>query len=119
MLHDPSRYEPPAPAEPILLCGFDKTVLRTLAEQVAAVAAHPIHVHKTELWRRLNDMDPVRPLVWIQLNHGLDGPIKQAHSEATDRPPTRFSSLPARNRSKKATLICGTVARSPATTTSK
>ena len=39
MLHDPSHYEPPAPAEPILLGDADKTVLRTLAEEVATIAA--------------------------------------------------------------------------------
>jgi hypothetical protein len=65
MLHDPSHYEPPAPAEPILLCDADKTVLRKLAEQVAAIAADPIHRHKAEWWQRLNDMQSVRPMVWI------------------------------------------------------
>ena len=43
----------------------DKTILRKLAEQVAAVAAKPIHRQKAELWRRLNDRDSVRPMVWI------------------------------------------------------
>ena len=65
MLHDPSHYEPPAPAEPILLGDGDKTALRKLAEQVAAIAASPIHQQKAKLWRRLNDMDSVRPMVWI------------------------------------------------------
>ena len=51
MLHDPSHYEPPAPAEPILLCDSDKATLRKLAEEVAAVAAKPIHRSKAELWR--------------------------------------------------------------------
>ena len=65
MLHDPSHYETPAPAEPILLCDADQTVLRKLAEQVAVIAALPIHAETAELWRRLNDMDSVRPMVWI------------------------------------------------------
>ncbi len=65
MLHDPSHYEPPAPAEPIALCDTDKTVLRKLAEELAAIAALPVHRQKAELWRRLNEMDSVRPMVWI------------------------------------------------------
>lgn len=65
MLHDPSHYEPPAPAEPILLCDSDKSVLRRLAEELAAIAALPVHREKAELWRRLNEMDAVRPMVWI------------------------------------------------------
>ena len=65
MLHDPSHYEPLAPAEPILLCESDKTILRRLAEEVAAIAAEPGHRQKAELWRRLNDLDSLRPMVWI------------------------------------------------------
>jgi hypothetical protein len=65
MLHDPSHYEPPALAEPIVLAESEKTTLRRLAEQVAAIAAEPVHRRKAELWRRLNDMDSVRPMVWI------------------------------------------------------
>ena len=65
MLHDPSHYEPPAPAEPIVLAESDKTILRRLAEEVAAVAADPVHRQKAELWRRLNDRNSVRPMVWI------------------------------------------------------
>jgi hypothetical protein len=65
MLHDPSHYEPLAPAEPIRLCESDKTVLRRLAEEVAAIAGEPGHHQKAELWRRLNDLDSLRPMVWI------------------------------------------------------
>jgi hypothetical protein len=65
MLHDPSHYEPPAPAEPILISDADKTVLRTLAEETAAIAALPVQKEKAELWRRLNDRQSVRPMVWI------------------------------------------------------
>ena len=65
MLHDPSHYEPPAPAEPIVLCEADKTVLRKLAAEVAAIAALPVQREKAELWRRLNDREAGRPMVWI------------------------------------------------------
>jgi hypothetical protein len=43
----------------------DRDVLRRLAEEQAEVAALPVHKEKTELWRRLNDLEPVRPMVWI------------------------------------------------------
>jgi hypothetical protein len=65
VLHDPSHYEPPAPAEPILLCESDQTVLRKLATQVATAAADPVNARRERLWQRLNDMDAVRPMVWI------------------------------------------------------
>ena len=65
MLHDPSHYEPLVSAEPIVLADSDKTILRKLAEELAAIAALPIHREKAELWRRLNDGQSVRPMVWI------------------------------------------------------
>jgi hypothetical protein len=43
----------------------DRKVLRGLAAQVAEIAALPIHAQKADLWRRLNDLEPVRPMVWI------------------------------------------------------
>ncbi len=43
----------------------DIDVLRRLAEQQAEIAMLPVHQEKAELWRRLNDLEPVRPLVWI------------------------------------------------------
>ena len=43
----------------------DRDVLRRLAEEQARIAALPIHGEKAELWRRLNDLEPVRPMVWI------------------------------------------------------
>ena len=38
-----------------------RTVLRECAKQTAEIAALPIHKEKAELWRRLNDLEPVRP----------------------------------------------------------
>jgi hypothetical protein len=43
----------------------DRDVLRRLAEAQAQIAALPVHLEKAELWRRLNQLEPVRPLVWI------------------------------------------------------
>jgi len=43
----------------------DRSILRRLAEKVAEIASLPIHTEKAELWRRLNDLEQVRPLVWI------------------------------------------------------
>jgi hypothetical protein len=43
----------------------DRDVLRRLGEARADIAALPIHREKAELWRRLNDLEPVRPMVWI------------------------------------------------------
>ncbi len=43
----------------------DKDVLRRLVEEQAEIAVLPVHKEKAELWRRLNDLEPVRPMVWI------------------------------------------------------
>ncbi len=43
----------------------DRDILRTLAGQVAEIAALPVHREKAELWRRLNRKEAVRPMVWI------------------------------------------------------
>ena len=43
----------------------DREILRGLAEQQAGIAALPVHREKAELWRRLNQLEPTRPLVWI------------------------------------------------------
>jgi hypothetical protein len=43
----------------------DKSILRSLAEKVAAIAALPVHKEKAELWTQLNDLRNPRPLVWI------------------------------------------------------
>jgi hypothetical protein len=50
---------------PLTITTHDRDILRRLAEQQAEIAALPIHREKAELWRRLNDRQPVRPMVWI------------------------------------------------------
>ncbi len=64
MLHDPSHYEPPPVVKEINLDQQDKDILRALAEEVAKIAALPVHKEKAALWQRLNDLDSVRPMVW-------------------------------------------------------
>ena len=41
----------------------DKAILRDLGREVADIAHLPIQAEKTEMWRRLNGLDPVRPMV--------------------------------------------------------
>jgi len=65
MLHDPGSYSQPQRIREIRLAAADKDSLRSLAGELAAIAALPVHREKAELWRRLNDLDSVRPLVWI------------------------------------------------------
>lgn len=43
----------------------DVQTLRELAAQQAEIASLPVQREKAELWRRLNDLEPVRPMVWI------------------------------------------------------
>jgi hypothetical protein len=49
----------------IPLSSKDIDILRRLAEEQAKIAALPVHTEKAELWRRLNQLEPVRPMVWI------------------------------------------------------
>ena len=49
----------------IVLSVKDQAILRKLAEETADIAALPVHKEKAELWRRLNDRDSVRPMVWV------------------------------------------------------
>lgn len=65
MLHDPSHYEQPPIAHEIRLNQRDTDILRKLASQLAEVASLPVHQEKARLWRKLNDLQSVRPMVWI------------------------------------------------------
>ena len=65
MLHDPSHHTPMPLVEPIALSARDTDVLRRLAEELAAIAALPVHREKAALWQKLNDLDSARPMVWI------------------------------------------------------
>jgi len=44
----------------------DTTVLRDLAKRLADVASLPVQQEKAELWRRLNRLERVRPMVLLQ-----------------------------------------------------
>ena len=65
MLHDPSHYESPPIAHEIHLSPRDTDVLRTLASELAEIAALPVHREKARLWQKLNDLQSLRPMVWI------------------------------------------------------
>lgn len=65
MLHDPSHITPPPVAEEIRLSGKDTEILRRLADEVARIAALPVHKEKARLWTKLNDLESERPMVWI------------------------------------------------------
>jgi hypothetical protein len=47
------------------ITSHDSDILRKLGEAQANIAALPIQKEKAELWRKLNDLEPVRPMVWI------------------------------------------------------
>jgi hypothetical protein len=49
----------------IKLAPRDRDVLRRLLAEVAEIAALPVHKERAELWRRLNDLESLRPMVWI------------------------------------------------------
>jgi hypothetical protein len=43
----------------------DKNILRELGRRIAEIAALPIQEKRKKLWKDLNALKPVRPLVWI------------------------------------------------------
>ncbi|MGC8972001.1 MAG: hypothetical protein ACP5K2_07365 [bacterium] len=43
----------------------DKSILRELAYQLADIASLPIQKEKAEMWKRLNKLEDVKPMVWI------------------------------------------------------
>lgn len=49
----------------------DRQVLRELARQVADIAAAPIQNERRELWRKLNSLEPTRPLVLVRAGGGV------------------------------------------------
>lgn len=65
MLHDPSHHTPPPQANEVHLPQSDKNILRALASEVATIAQLPVHQEKAKLWQALNDLKPVRPMVWL------------------------------------------------------
>ncbi len=91
MLHDPSHYEPPVEAEPIVVEQKDKDVLRRLASEVAEIAALPVHQEKAVLWQKLNDLRSERPMVWIneicwnEMNVNDELTLQTEHTWARDQ----------------------------------
>lgn len=47
------------------LSAHDRDILRALANEIAEVAALPSHQERIRLWSRLNSLERVKPLVWI------------------------------------------------------
>src|SRR5674476_714863 len=43
----------------------DRDVLWRLVEAQAKIASLPVHKEKAEMWRKLNQLEAVRPMVWI------------------------------------------------------
>ncbi len=65
MLHDPSHI-PHIPLErEIFLADDEKEVLRRLGKKIAEIASLPVHEEKRRLWRRMNDLNQERSMVWI------------------------------------------------------
>jgi hypothetical protein len=65
MLHDPGSYSPPRRFTGIDLAPAEKDVLKRLGAGIADIAALPVHREKAGLWRKLNDLESARPMVWI------------------------------------------------------
>jgi hypothetical protein len=49
----------------LVVSRHDRDILRQLTEQQAEIASLGMQKEKAEMWRRLNQLEPVRPMVWI------------------------------------------------------
>jgi len=47
------------------ICTDDRQILKRLGSEIAEIAALPVHKEKALLWKKLNDLDSQRPMVWI------------------------------------------------------
>ncbi len=45
----------------------ERALVRDLAKRIAEIAALPVQKEKADLWRRLNRLEPVRPMVMLQM----------------------------------------------------
>ncbi len=69
----PSPAVPLAPVPP-----HEKRLLRELARAVAEAAALPVQVERARLWRELNALNPVRPLVLLNPQNGWEDLVPEA-----------------------------------------
>ena len=53
-----------SPVEPVTT--RDKKTLRKLANRIAEIAFLPVQEEKKQMWKKLNSLNPVRPLVWLE-----------------------------------------------------
>lgn len=61
------------------------SVLRELAKETAELAARPVETEKAGLWIKLNDLEPVRPLVFCDPENGWNEIIPQKKLVCSDK----------------------------------
>ena len=65
-----SLSEKPDAAQQISMSPNDRNILRTLAAKVGELANRPIESEKRNLWYKHNDLEPTRPLIFCDPEHG-------------------------------------------------
>jgi hypothetical protein len=50
---------------PILISNKDSKILRELGKKYSEIAMKPINDTRKKMWTKLNDLDPVKPMIWI------------------------------------------------------
>ncbi len=63
----------------------ERELLRALAKEVAALAVRPKEKEKAGMWTRLNDLEPVRPLVFCDPENGWNEIITQKDLKCADK----------------------------------
>ena len=85
----------------------DREILRRLGEEIGAFARFSANAEKAEMWRKLNDLEPVRPLVYIdeipwhelnvndELTLGCSMPLARVVEEGMRKKIYRWKHFPA------------------------
>ncbi len=90
MLHDPSHKPELIDESEIVLKTEEKNILKKLGEEIAEISADPVNVTRADLWRNMNDLESVRPLVWIneipwhEMNYNDELTLRTEHPWARD-----------------------------------
>ncbi len=80
-------------ANDLKICAEDTAILRSLASEVAELAARPIEREKRDLWYRHNALEPTRPLVFCDPEHGWNEILRPEDLECVGERARRWEML--------------------------
>ncbi len=64
-LHFCFEERDPIPLDDVKISLKDRMVLQELAGQLAEIASLPVQEKRKEMWKKLNNLEPVKPMIWL------------------------------------------------------